>query len=83
MLRLVELEHELTEPESSLSRPPRRRMIDVTFADAPVDVHWVAFENYYTASVTVLHTNSRARDPQARTVRAGPGAADGERALRR
>ena len=66
MLRLVELEHELTEPESSLSRPPRRRMIDVTFADAPVDVHWVAFENYYTASVTVLHTNSPPIDPQPR-----------------
>ena len=66
MLRLVELEHELSEPESSLSRPPRRRLIDVTVADAPVDVHWVAFENYYTASVTVLHTNSPPIDPQPR-----------------
>ena len=65
-LASVELEHELSEPESSLSRPPRRRMIDVTFADAQVDVHWVAFENYYTASVTVLHTNSPPIDPQPR-----------------
>ena len=46
MLRLVELEHELTDPR--LAEPAAAAaVIDVTFADAPVDVHWVAFENYY------------------------------------
>ena len=51
---LRELRYTVRSPPSTLARPPRRQYLDVDFTDAPVDLHWFTFENYYTASVSVL-----------------------------
>lgn len=40
-------------PPSAGSRLPLRQYVDIDFPEAPVDLHWIAFENYYTATVSV------------------------------
>uniref|UniRef100_A0A7S0L245 Uncharacterized protein n=1 Tax=Coccolithus braarudii TaxID=221442 RepID=A0A7S0L245_9EUKA len=39
--------------------------LDITFADAPVELHCIAFANYYTATITVLHSQTA---PSSRSV---------------
>ena len=41
--------------EGAPSTAPQQQYIDVHFANAPVHLHWIAFENYYCASLTILH----------------------------
>ena len=65
-MALQPLRHTVTTPTSALARPPRRPYLDVDFTDAPVDLHWIAFENYYTATVSVF---SAEVDPSTKAVR--------------
>ena len=64
-VRLRELRHTVCSPPvaASSSRLPVRQYVDVDFPDAPVDLHWIAFENYYTAAVSVqsaeVHPSTR------------------------
>jgi len=39
---------------------PRQHLIEVTFPAGPVAVDYVSFRNFYTAAITVSHTNVRA-----------------------
>ena len=60
------LRHTMRSPPPALARAPHRQYMDIDFTDAPVDLHWLTFENYYTATVTVLSaevhpTTSRVR----------------------
>jgi len=50
---LRQLRHTMRTPAPG-ERAPRRQYMDIDFTDAPVDLHWVTFENYYTASVSLL-----------------------------
>ena len=52
-VRLRELQHTVRTPPSTGSRLPQRQYIDIDFPDAPVDLRWIAFENYYSATVSV------------------------------
>ena len=52
-VRLRELQHTVRTPPSAGSRLPQRQYIDIDFLGAPVDLRWIAFENYYSATVSV------------------------------
>ena len=65
---LQRLRHTMSTPAPGLERAPRRQYMDIDFTDAPVDLHWLTFENYYTASVTVLASEVHPTNKQVRWV---------------
>jgi hypothetical protein len=44
-------------------RGPHQAFIDVHFPEAPVDLQWITFENYYSASISILHSPQPAPTP--------------------
>mmetsp|Transcript_2540 Transcript_2540/g.6412 ORF Transcript_2540/g.6412 Transcript_2540/m.6412 type:complete len:243 (-) Transcript_2540:267-995(-) len=60
---LEELAADITTSADS-GREPRQQWIELTFREAPVHLHSISFCNYYTYSIAVLHSLTRAEgDP--------------------
>lgn len=60
----VPLAARVTTSPSGTGGGPRQAFIDVSFPAAPVVLHRITFTNYYTASITLSHTSTRAEgDP--------------------
>ena len=67
-VRLRELQHTVRTPQSAGSRLPQRQYIDIDFPDAPVDLRWIAFENYYSATVSIHSAEVNASTKKVRWV---------------
>ena len=67
-VRLRELQHTVRTPHSTGSRLPQRQYIDIDFPDAPVDLRWIAFENYYSATVSIHSAEVNASTKKVRWV---------------
>ena len=50
---LTRLPHDITVSAED-DRTPQRHWIDITFKEAPVNLHSISFSNYYTHSLSIM-----------------------------
>ncbi|KAL1510794.1 hypothetical protein AB1Y20_007080 [Prymnesium parvum] len=61
---LVPLAVQLTTSSDAAESSPRQHWIELTFKDGPVHLHSISFINYYTYSLSIMHSLTRAEsDP--------------------
>ena len=51
---------------------PRQQWLEIVFKDAPVCLHSIAFRNYYTSSISIMHSVARADGEAALHTRGRP-----------